>query len=119
MEFGAANLLEALEEASDEVLDGAPFGVVRLDRDHRVTFYNRYESRLSGLAADRVVGRNFFLDVAPCTNNFLVAQRYEAEGALDEVIDYVFTYKLAPTPVRLRMVRGASAQHAYLIVEIV
>jgi len=43
------------------------------------------------------------VDVGPCTNNYLVAQRFLDCDELDEQLDYVFTFRMAPTPVRLRM----------------
>ena len=78
--------------------------------------YNRFESNLSGLPVDRVVGKHFFEQVAPCTNNYLVAERF-LEEPLDEQLDYVFTYRMKPTKVRLRLLKSPSAEHQYLLVE--
>lgn len=108
-----------LDAASDEALDGLPFGVVRMNRAYEVTLYNRYEAGLSGLSARQSLGRHFFREIAPCTNNELVARKYDVGGPLDEVVDYVFTYKLSPTPVRLRLLRGEHAETCYLLVEVV
>jgi photoactive yellow protein len=102
--FDAPDLASLLERSSDAELDDAPFGVVRLDGDHRVTLYNRWESQLAGLSPERVLGKVFFTEVAPCTNNYLVALRYE-QDVLDETIDYVFSYRLKPTKVRLRLLK--------------
>lgn len=115
MNFDDKSLLQTIADASPEALDQAPFGVVTMDRDGNVTAYNRWESELSGLSPDRVIGRQFFTDVAPCTNNFMVAHRYSEDGPLDETIDYLFTYKLRPTPVRLRLLRG-DGERQYLLV---
>jgi len=115
-DFSAPDLFGRLQAASDAELMDAPFGVVRFDEGGAVTLYNRWESGLSGLSPERVVGRSFFEEIAPCTNNFLVAERYIDTAELDETIGYTFTWKMNPTPVRLRMLRqGASAR--YLIVE--
>lgn len=105
LEFHAVDLPAALAAASDDALLAAPFGVVRMDATATVTLYNRWESQLSGLSPEFVLGKMFFEQVAPCTNNFMVALRYEQAGDLDETIDYVFTYRLAPTAVRLRMIK--------------
>jgi photoactive yellow protein len=114
--FGDATLLDWLEQASAEDLDQLGFGVVAMGPDGVVAAYNRTESALSGLTPSRVVGRHFFTSVAPCTNNHLVAQRFETETELDAVIDYVFTLRMAPTPVRLRLLRHPSARRLYLLV---
>jgi photoactive yellow protein len=115
-DFSATDLFDKLQAASDAELTDAPFGVVRFDEQGTVTLYNNWESGLSGLSPDGAVGRSFFEDIAPCTNNFLVAERYTDAAELDEMVNYTFTWKMNPTRVRLRMLRqGASAR--YLIVE--
>ncbi len=103
------------QDASD--LD---FGVVGLDAPGTVTAYNQFEQKLAGLSLQEVAGRDFFVEVAPCTNNFLVRERYiqawEAGTELDACIDYVFSYRMKPTPVTLRLlVRG---QRGWLLVQL-
>lgn len=117
MRFDDELLYDELLTAPDEALDDADFGVIALDDDHRVVFYNRIESALSGLTPERVVGRLFFSEVAPCTNNFMVAYRFETEEQLDATIDYVFTLRMTPTPVRLRLLRRPAAPLQYLLVQ--
>jgi photoactive yellow protein len=117
MQFGDKALLAALDAADRAALDALGFGVVRMDREGKVVAYNRSESELSGLSPERVIGRPFFTDVAPCTNNFMVAHRYEEAEALDETIDYVFTFRMRPTKVRLRLLKSPGAPHMYLLVE--
>ena len=117
MDFDAADLLDRLESGDAEQLDAAGFGVVKLDGEGAVTFYNRWESELSGLAPESVIGQRFFVQVAPCTNNFMVAHRYEESETLDETIDYTFTYKLKPTRVRLRMLKRPAGA-SYLLVQL-
>jgi photoactive yellow protein len=64
--FDAADF-ERAKTLTGHDLDSLPFGVITLDRSGRIVEYNQYESNLSGLSHDSVVGRNFFTDVAPCT----------------------------------------------------
>jgi photoactive yellow protein len=115
--FTEPGLLDRLEAADDAALDAIPFGVVAMAPDGTVTSYNMAESRLSGLTPAKVVGRHFFSAVAPCTNNFMVAHRFETEPALDAVIDYVFTFAMQPTKVRLRLLRQPGRRRNYLAVE--
>lgn len=49
------------------VADTLPFGFIRLDSEGRVVAYNAYESALSGLPPQGVLGNNFFRTIAPCT----------------------------------------------------
>jgi photoactive yellow protein len=109
-------LWDRLGASDDAALDAAPFGIVVMTEDGTVTRYNRAESRLSGLTPVRVIGRHFFSAVAPCTNNFMVAYRFETEPALDAIIDYVFTLRMQPTRVRLRLLRQPGPL-MYLVVE--
>ena len=111
------DLAKVLDELAVEALDRLDFGVVRMDRAGQVLAYNTAEAELSGLAAAGVVGQDFFVQVAPCTNNYLVAQRYRDESELDETIDYVFTFRMLPTPVRLRMLKRSDSPHQYLVVQ--
>jgi photoactive yellow protein len=82
-----------------------------------VVSYNRTESRLAGLESETVIGRHFFSQVAPCTNNYLVAGRFEAEDAIDDTIHYVFTLRMQPTKVRLRLLKGNGCAMMFLLVE--
>lgn len=116
IEFDAPDLLAQLDGPTADI-DTLPFGVVVMDRSGTVTAYNHAESELSGLAPSSVIGRNFFEQVGPCTNNYLVAQRFADSDELDDIIDYVFTFKMAPTPVRLRMLAASGADHQYLLVK--
>lgn len=115
--FEDTGLLDALELASLADIDDIGFGLIVMDRAARVLGYNAAESRLSGLPPEGVLGRNFFVDVGPCTNNYLVAQRYADAQELDEQLDYVFTFRMAPTPVRLRLLARAGSPRQYLAVQ--
>lgn len=116
MNFDSPTLLADLERATASELDDVGFGVVRMDRDGVVLNFSRRESQLSGLSPQSVVGRNFFVEVAPCTNNFMVAERYAESGELDESLDYVFTYRMKPRAVRLRLLKRADGGNQYLVV---
>ena len=116
-QFDDPALLDALESVALDEIDEIGFGLVVMNRDGLVLGYNRRESRLSGLPPAEVTGRNFFTDVGPCTNNYLVAQRYADSDELDERLDYVFTFRMAPTPVRLRLLARKGSDRQYLAVQ--
>jgi photoactive yellow protein len=117
-QFGDPGLLDALDPVPPGGIDDFGFGLIVMDRDGRVTGYNRAESELSGLPVSEVTGRNFFVEVGPCTNNYLIAQRYQDSEELDEQLDYVFTYRMAPTPVRLRLLARRGSPRQYLAVRL-
>lgn len=117
MVFAQDDLLTALAAADHAALDALAFGVIGMDRTSVVTVYNASEARFSGLSHEGVIGRHFFRDVAPCMNNYLVALRFEEESAIDAVIDYVFTFRMRPTPVRLRLLKGPATPTMYVVVQ--
>ena len=92
-----------LDDLSPEELDALPFGVIALDATGRILAYNAAESRMSGRSRERVLGRDFFTEVAPCTNlpafhgRFLEGVR---SGHLDAAFTFVFGFD---PPVRVQV----------------
>jgi photoactive yellow protein len=115
--LGTADLLQWLEAASPDDLDELAFGVIAMAPDGTVQRYNLAESRLSGLTPARVIGRNMFTSVATCINNAMVGGRFESDREIDDVIDYVFTFRMAPVKVRLRLMKHPRARFMYLAIE--
>ena len=120
-DFSQLNLVEALAALSGTDLDALDFGVIGFDADGTVCRYNAFESRAAGLTVDRVIGRHLFTSVAPCMNNFMVAQRFEDAAAngveLDATIDYVLTLRMKPVKVRLRLLARAGAPLRHVLVD--
>src|SRR5450755_1200873 len=114
--FADAEVLAELEAVTLQLIEGLDFGLIVMDRSGEVIAYNAVESRRSGLDRHRVLGRNFFVDVGPSTNNYLVAERFHESEDLDEELDYVFTFRMAPTPVRLRLMARSGSGRQYLAV---
>lgn len=107
--FDAPDLIDRLRGMGPDTFDRLDFGLLGfgLDADATVTVYNATEQRGSGLPRDRVVGLPLFAVVAQCMNNYLIAQRFEdalaAGEALDVTLPWVFTLRMRPTPVTLRL----------------
>ena len=117
MDFQAASLFDALAGADQQTLDGVDFGVVEMTRDGTVVRYNSTEAKIAGVSPERVIGKHFFTEVAPCTNNFLVSQRFMDEASLDAVVPYVFTLRMKPRKVHLRLLRKPDGHTMYLCVQ--
>ena len=119
--FDASTLLEHIKQCSNEELDQLDFGVIGFDLAGNVCRYNAIESQLAALADSTVLGRNLFGVVAPCMNNFMVAQRFEdalaREQGLDEVIDYVLTFRMRPQRVKLRLLAQPGVETRYVLVQ--
>lgn len=60
--------IENLAQADSGLLDRLPFGVVRTRGNGRILSYNQAEARNSHLDPQKVIGRNFFSEIAPCTH---------------------------------------------------
>jgi photoactive yellow protein len=116
LQFSDGALLDRLEALDGPLFDELDFGLIVMDRSGLVVWYNDYESRRAGIAQEKVVGKNFFESVGPCTNNYLIAQRYTDDPDLDQELDFVFTLRMAPTPVRLRMLAKSGSSRQYLAV---
>ena len=113
--FENASLYQWLNQQPKSKLDQLPYGLVKMDHEGIIKAYNAIESGYTGVDPDGAIGKNFFTEVAPCTNNFMVAGKFEA-SEVDETLDYIFTYIMKPTPVRLRLLKG-DAPSMYVLVQ--
>jgi photoactive yellow protein len=109
--------LSELEIMGREDRDALPYGLVGFAADTIVQIYNAAEARMSGLDPATVVGVPFFDAVAQCMNNFMVAQRFEDEAELDDIVPYVLTLRMRPTKVRLRLLATAGILRRYVLIE--
>ncbi len=108
-------ILGWLESQDPTAYDELSFGIVKMNFDGQVVFYNKQESLITGIDPSYAVGKLFFTQVAPCTNNFMVSEKYK-QIELDEELDYLFTHITTPTRVRLRLLKSAAFQHQYMLV---
>ena len=116
VEFETVSLHD-LKAMSTVERDALPFGVVGFAADTVVQVYNATEARMAGLDPATVIGVPFFDAVAQCMNNFMVAQRFEVEPELDDILPYVLTFRMRPTKVRLRLLATAETPLRYVLIE--
>lgn len=120
MSFVQDSILQGLGELAPEAADEFEFGVIRLDDDGNVTLYNRYESELANVPRDAALGANFFTEIALCTDHRYFSKVFFdglENGKLDEEFDYVFTYRMRPTPVRVRLYRDPESETNWVFVK--
>jgi len=112
--FNEASIAGKLAAMGPGEFDALDFGVIGIDAQIVVRLYNEHESKSAGLARERVMGQQLFTAVAPCMNNYMVAQRFEDAAnsgtRLDATIDYVLTLRMRPIKVQLRLI--AEPEHA-------
>ncbi|MGA9392637.1 MAG: PAS domain-containing protein [Candidatus Sulfotelmatobacter sp.] len=90
----------------EKELDALPHGVIQLDAQGKVLRYNAYEQRLAGLTREKVVGKNFFKQVAPCTDVQEFYGRFREGVALGKLhckFRYRFTFKKNPRNVTVTL----------------
>ncbi|RJS93582.1 phosphonate transporter [Salinisphaera sp. Q1T1-3] len=114
--FETVQLIE-LEQMTHEACDALDFGVIGLRPDTRADVYNAAEQRLSGIDPALVIDAPFFSTIGQCMNNFMVAQRFEDEPDLDEIVPFVLTLRMRPTRVRLRLLQSRDVARRYVLVE--
>jgi photoactive yellow protein len=114
------NISHALETLTNEQLNSLDFGVIGFDDEGMVKVYNAYESKVAGLSLESVIDADLFNSVAPCMNNFMVAQKIEdaidESSELDEIMDYVLTLKMKPTRVKLRLLSSPQLTYSYVLI---
>jgi photoactive yellow protein len=101
-------------------IDVLPFGLIGVDRKGTIEQYNAYESKLSRLSKERVTGRNFFTDVAPCTAVKEFQGRFErfacepGDGA--ESFDFAFAFSFGRQVVNITFLRSAKNRQIKILV---
>jgi photoactive yellow protein len=118
--FVPADIVRRLGNLDQAAADQCDFGIVEVDDNGLIRLYNRWEQQLAGISLQQAQGRNFFIDVAPCTNNRLFLGRFRQgvqTGSLDVGFNYTFTYKIRPTSVSIHMYRHAASQRNYVFVK--
>lgn len=91
----------------ETLFDQLPIGVILLDGDGTIRRFNRYEEQLSGKRRADVLGRSFFDDVAPCTRDIALEDRFRdgvVQNRLDLDVEFRFPYPYnrVPRDVRIR-----------------
>ena len=106
-----------LESLSPTELDDLPYGVIKLDQQGMILQYNTTESFITGRVATLVIGKNFFTEVAPCTNTPEFYGRF-VEGFekkfLNTVFNYLFDHNMKPVSVKVHMILAKYAKEYYM-----
>lgn len=94
MAINARNYIEQVSDMSKDELDELPIGVITLAPDGTVKRYNKAESLLARKDQARVIGSNFFTEVAPCTANANFQGRFEELVAKEwGVVNFDYAFK--------------------------
>lgn len=114
--FDDSNLENVLAKMDDNQIDDLAFGAIQLDADGRILKYNQAEGAITGRNPDEVVGKNFFTEVAPCTNRPEFRGKFDEgvrSGDLNTLFEYVFDYQMKPTKVKVHMKNSMGTDNTY------
>ena len=113
--------VDDLFELSRGQADALPYGRLELDLGGRVTAYNRMEAELSGRDPEEVLGRNFFVEVAPCTSVRAFRGRFEELVAADrparERFQFIFRFSHGAKLVDVAMLHDPDRASAIVLVD--
>ena len=114
------NLAEVLPRIND--INVLPFGVVKMDLTGKILEYNMAEAELTGTDPAWALGKNFFSEVATCTNTPAFHGKFVegvAKGFLNAVFNYSFTHCEIPTRVRVHMMTMPDSRGQKIVVMLV
>lgn len=81
-----------IDSMSAPEVDSLNLGAIQLDTSGKILTYNRFESEFARLKPSEVLGRNFFRDIAPCTDVKEFAGRFR-EGCAKKELTARFAYR--------------------------
>ena len=120
VKFAADDIENRLAQLDEKQLDNLAFGAIQLDKDGKILSYNAAEGDITGRKPEEVVGRNFFTEVAPCTNSDEFYGRFRngvESGSLNDLFEYVFDYKMKPTKVKVHMKKALTGDSYWVFVK--
>jgi photoactive yellow protein len=112
--------LAKVDSVTEAELDSLPYGVIQLDATGTVLRYNAFEAGLSGLNKQNVVGRNFFTQIAPCTDLQQFHGRFNegvAAGELHCAFRFHFAFKQRPWDVTVTLFYNGRDKTVWVLVQ--
>jgi photoactive yellow protein len=92
--FGSDDTANAFARLSERELDGISYGVIQVDETGRILLFNDAEAGIAGIEKKAAIGKNFFTEVAVCTDESDFRGRFDA-GVKAGALDILFEWHLA------------------------
>ncbi|AOF88150.1 photoactive yellow protein [Hydrogenophaga sp. RAC07] len=118
--FGKTDVENVLSKMNDAQFNKLAFGAVELDAGGSIIKYNAVEGAITGRDPKAVIGKNFFTDVAPCTNRPEFKGVFDAgvrNKDLNTMFEYIFDNQMKPTKVKIHMKRAISGDTYWIFVK--
>jgi photoactive yellow protein len=115
-----AALYKQIHTLSLNELDALPYGAIQLNKEGTIVKYNKFESTMAGVAKESAIGKNFFREVAPCTDVKAFHGRFKegiARKKLHEKFRYHFPFKDKPRNVLITLFYHAESDHVWVFVQ--
>jgi len=101
---------QSLSQLASSGLEQLPMGAILLDHTLRVVGYNEAETRITGLSRDKVLGREFFVEIAPCMAAAAVGawcrERVSGETIERKDVDWALTLREGVRLASLSLIAG-------------
>ncbi|MFP4130760.1 MAG: photoactive yellow protein [Thiohalospira sp.] len=120
VQFGTDDIDNTLAKMKDGDLNNLAFGAIQLDGDGNILQYNAAEGDITGRDPKAVIGKNFFKDVAPCTDSKEFSGRFKEgvkNGDLNAMFEYTFDYQMQPTKVKVHMKKALTGDSYWILVK--
>ncbi len=120
VEFDKDDIQNTIAKLSDTEINSLAFGAIELDRAGTVLRYNAMEGQITGRDPKDMIGKNFFTDVAPCTNTPEFKGKFDsgvAKGDLGVMFEYLFDYQMKPTRVKVHMKKSIIGDSYWVFVK--
>jgi len=118
--FGSEDIGNKLSEMDDREIDNLAFGAINLDANGKILSYNKAEGEITGRNPQDVIGKNFFTEVAPCTNSDEFFGKFKEgvnSGNLSTMFEYTFDYQMKPTKVKVHMKKSLNDDSYWVFVK--
>lgn len=120
VKFGSDDIENALAKMGTGELDDLAFGAIQLDANGKILKYNAAEGGITGRDPKSVIGKDFFKDVAPCTDTQEFRGRFQdgvKNGNLNTMFEYTFDYEMKPTKVKVHMKKALAGESYWVFVK--
>ncbi|MAD54730.1 MULTISPECIES: photoactive yellow protein [unclassified Idiomarina] len=120
VQFGSNDIENKLASMNKDQFDDVAFGAIQLDENGTIIKYNAAEGDITGRDPEAVVGKNFFTDVAPCTNSKEFKGKFDEgvkNGDLNTMFEYTFDYEMKPTKVKVHMKKALTGDTYWVFVK--
>lgn len=120
LSFSDDQAAATLAGMNPEEFNSLAFGAIELDEKGTILRYNEAEGAITGRDPKEVIGKNFFMEVAPCTDSPEFRGRFRDgvnSGDLNITFEYLFTFQMRPTKVSVRMKQSLTGDSYWVFVK--